>query len=71
MVMTNREALAALSEGKIVRSSDGVPIFHHPDKGFVHRVIVRGDIQWVQFGANLAADSYELALSVPAPVVET
>lgn len=73
--MTKREALAALAAGKVVRvvhhpESDrpGMPIFHDPTKGFVCR---QWDGRWLQFGANLAADEYELVTSVPPPAKRT
>jgi hypothetical protein len=53
-----------LAFGKIVRAKDGVPIYHHPKKGMMHRTAKDG---WVQFGANLAEDSYEVVLDLEPP----
>jgi hypothetical protein len=44
-----------------------VPLYHHPTKGFMHRIFVGERVQWVQFGANLAAAHYELVLDVARP----
>lgn len=62
--MTNREALAALAGGAIVRSVDGPPIYHHDTDGFMYRVAG----EWLPFGARLAVGSYEVVTSVPPPV---
>jgi len=64
--MTNREALAAIAEGKVVRSPGCEPIFCHPTKGFMFR---EPSGEWTEFAAYMDDESYELALSVPAPVV--
>jgi hypothetical protein len=65
--MNNREALNALACGAVIRAQDGVPLYHHPTKGFMHRIFVGERVQWVQFGANLAAAHYELVLDVARP----
>ena len=62
--MTNREAIAALATGAVVRAVNGPPIYHHAVDGFMYRVAG----EWLPFGARLAVGSYEVVLSVPAPV---
>jgi len=62
--ITTSDALLCLAFGKIVRAKDGVPIYHHPKKGMMHRTAKDG---WVQFGANLAEDTYEVVLDLEPP----
>jgi hypothetical protein len=64
--MTNREALAAMAAGAVVRAVDGPPICHHATDGFLYRVAG----EWLPFGCRLAVGSYEVVLSVPPPILE-